>query len=79
MSKMGYGISFLKHPPACNSSPGQSQKSLFELTGTYESGEQAYDILVGLRFLCSTIPMLRKKVEDIEDTTAAFCLFWEKA
>jgi len=79
MSKMRYGINFLRHPVGSNPSSGQPQDSLVELTGTYESGGEAHDILVGSRSLCSSIPMERKKVEDIEDTTAGFCLIWEKA
>ena len=71
---MGYGINCLKHPSVCNSLSEEALKSLFELIGTHESGEEAYDILVGSRPLCSNIPMERKKVEDIEDTTAGFCL-----
>ena len=75
---MGYGINFLKHPSERSSSSGQSRKSLFELTGTYESVEGDYDILIGSCPQCGSTPMERKKVEDIEDT-AGFCLLWEKA
>ena len=80
MSKTGNAITNpLENRLVPNSLSERVQRSLFELIGTYGSAEEAYDMLVGGRPQCSSITKDNKEIEDIEDNTVGFCLFWEKA
>ena len=71
---------FLRNRSVWNSLSEEAQKSLFELIGTYESPEEAYDILVGSQTQSAANKTKdHKKIEGIEDNTVGFCFFWDEA